>query len=309
MDAVGIAGWFFSLVTGSVLLTWLYNESRGSILVVALFHAAVAVAFTSDISSQYVVNAAGGLITFWGIVVLVATGPGYLSRRGKVVRLHDGGTVTDFVHRDRPVAPTAAGRSMLLNRLEAALMNNPVRALIQRRVEAPRLARMGGRLRGGTALEIGCGRGVGAEAILDVFGAQTVHGFDLDPRAIARARRRLAGRGGRARFWVGDAAAIAAPDQSYDAVFDFGVLHHLPQWRLGLAETCRVLRPAGCLYAEEVLASLVRQTRCFLAHPQEDRFDAAGFQLALADAGFQAIRCVELAHSVAWFVAIRGPAA
>lgn len=41
MNGAGIAGWFFSLVTGAVMLTWLYNGSRGSILVVALFHAAV----------------------------------------------------------------------------------------------------------------------------------------------------------------------------------------------------------------------------------------------------------------------------
>lgn len=85
MGAAGIAGWFFSLLTGAVLLTWLYNESRGSILVVALFHAAIDVAFTSDISSHFVVNAAGALITLWGIVVFIIMGPSHLSRRGKTV--------------------------------------------------------------------------------------------------------------------------------------------------------------------------------------------------------------------------------
>ena len=108
MDATGVAGWFFSLLTGAVLLTWLYNESRGSILVVSLFHAAVDVAFTSGISSPSVVNAAGALITFWGIIVLVAAGPRFLSRRGKMIRLDDDWAVTGFVHRDGQVAPTAA---------------------------------------------------------------------------------------------------------------------------------------------------------------------------------------------------------
>ena len=60
---------------------------------------------------------------------------------------------------------------MRLNRLEFALMNNPVRAAIQRHVEAPQLLRMGGPMAGGLALEIGCGRGFGAELILDVFKA------------------------------------------------------------------------------------------------------------------------------------------
>jgi len=100
MNAAGIAGWLFSLVTGAVLLTWLYNGSKGSLLVVALFHAAVDVVFTSAISSPSVITTAGALITVCGVMVLVATGPGYLSRRGKMVSLHDRGEVTGFVDRD-----------------------------------------------------------------------------------------------------------------------------------------------------------------------------------------------------------------
>ena len=106
MGAAGIAGWFFSLLTGAVLLTWLYNESRGSILVVALFHAAVDVAFTSGISSPSVVQATGGLVTLWGLIVLVAAGPRYLSRRGKMIRLDDDEAVTGFI-RAGHAAPAA----------------------------------------------------------------------------------------------------------------------------------------------------------------------------------------------------------
>ncbi len=86
MDALGVVGWLFSLLTGAVLLTWLYNESRGSILVVALFHGAVDVAFTSSVSSPFAVNVAGALITLWGVAVLLIAGPRHLSGRGKVVR-------------------------------------------------------------------------------------------------------------------------------------------------------------------------------------------------------------------------------
>jgi membrane protease YdiL (CAAX protease family) len=89
MDVAGVAGWFFSLLTGAVLLTWLYNESRGSILVVALFHATVDVAFTSESSSPLVVTIAGALITSWGIIVLIAAGPRYLARRDKMVAVVD----------------------------------------------------------------------------------------------------------------------------------------------------------------------------------------------------------------------------
>ena len=101
---------------------------------------------------------------------------------------------------------------MRLNRVEFALMNNPVRAAVQRRVEAKRFLEMGGAMHGGTALEIGCGRGVGVEIILDLFGAERVDAFDLDPRMVTRARARLSGYGSRVRVWVGDVSAIAAAD-------------------------------------------------------------------------------------------------
>jgi Methyltransferase domain len=78
-------------------------------------------------------------------------------------------------------------------------MNNPVRAAIPRHCEAPRLLRMGGPMRGGRALDVGCGRGVGTELILDVFGADSVDAFDLDLRMVARARTRLAAHGSRVR--------------------------------------------------------------------------------------------------------------
>ena len=73
MNAAGVAGWLFSLVTGAVLLTWLYNGSKGSLLVAALFHAAVDVAFTSAISSPLVVNIAGALITVCGVAGIQAS--------------------------------------------------------------------------------------------------------------------------------------------------------------------------------------------------------------------------------------------
>jgi membrane protease YdiL (CAAX protease family) len=106
MGAADIVGWFLSFLTGAVLLTWLYHESRGSLLVVALFHAAVDIVFTSDVSSQSVVTTAGTLITLWGIIVLVAAGPSYLSWRGKMIRLDQNASVTGFVHRGGHVALT-----------------------------------------------------------------------------------------------------------------------------------------------------------------------------------------------------------
>ena len=141
---------------------------------------------------------------------------------------------------------------MRLNRIEYPLMKNPIRAAIQRHVEAPRLCRMGGPMRGGQALELGCGWGVGTQLILELFGADAVDAFELGPRMAARARRRHAPRGSRVRVWVGDAPAISSPDASYNAVSDFGIIHHVPDWRRVLAEGHRVLKPGGRLYASSI---------------------------------------------------------
>ncbi|MEO7424541.1 MAG: CPBP family intramembrane glutamic endopeptidase [Fibrobacteria bacterium] len=105
MGAAGIAGWFFSLLTGAVLLTWLFNESHGSILVVALFHATVDIAFTSEMSTPFVVNAAGSVITIFGIAVLIFAGPRYLSRSGMVMRSRDKERVIEFMGRDGVIRP------------------------------------------------------------------------------------------------------------------------------------------------------------------------------------------------------------
>lgn len=196
---------------------------------------------------------------------------------------------------------------MILNRLEFLLMNNPIRAAMQRHVEAPIFLRMGGPLPGARVLEIGCGRGVGVELILDVFGAAAVDAFDLDPQMVALAERRLSSRGSRVRLWVGDAAAINAPEAAYDAVFDFGIIHHVPNWRGVLVEVHRVLRPGGLLLAEEPLAGVLNHPlmhRLF-AHPVHDRFDAADFRCALRASGLLPSREEHFWHTMFWFVAAK----
>ena len=169
---------------------------------------------------------------------------------------------------------------MKLNRIEKALMNNPVRAVIQRFHEAAMLERLGGRVTGQRALEIGCGRGVGTQIIFERFGAREVHGFDLDPDMVHRARHRLAAYpSDRLRVFVGDAENIEADDASYDAVFDFGIIHHVPHWQTAVSEVARVLKPGGLFFFEEVTKQALDRWfyRTFLKHPTTDRFTAKEF--------------------------------
>jgi SAM-dependent methyltransferase len=106
-------------------------------------------------------------------------------------------------------------------------------------------------------------------AILDVGGGTGVYadwlsrlGYRVhlvDPvtihveRAEARARQHL-GAGSEPAFTpvLGDARRLTEPDASFDAVLLFGPLYHLTERadrRVALAETRRVLRPGGLLFA------------------------------------------------------------
>lgn len=71
MEIGDIFGWLMSLLTGSILLTWLFNKSERSLLVCAVFHATIDIAFTSNIPDKGIINIAGIVITVWGIATLI----------------------------------------------------------------------------------------------------------------------------------------------------------------------------------------------------------------------------------------------
>lgn len=196
---------------------------------------------------------------------------------------------------------------MRLNRLEFALMNNPLRAAVQRHFEAARLLHLGGPMSGGTALEIGCGRGLGVKIILDLFGASFVDAFDFDPRMVQLARQQLRRQNRRTRLWVGSATEIPTRESTYDAVFDFGALHHVPDWRGALAEVHRVLKPGGRLYAEEMLSGFINHpiARRYFDHPRNDRFDAGEFCDGLSAAELELLGVNRWRRTIAWFTAAK----
>ena len=169
---------------------------------------------------------------------------------------------------------------MKMNRIEKLAMNNPIRALIQRYYETPLLERLGGRVEGMHVLEIGCGRGVGTEIIFKHFGAREIHSFDIDPDMVKKARKRLSNYSSeRLNLRVGDATAIDAEDKSFDAVFDFWIIHHIPDWQVAVSEIKRVLKPGGRLFFQEVTSKALNRLfyRLFLEHPKENRFSKQDF--------------------------------
>jgi ubiquinone/menaquinone biosynthesis C-methylase UbiE len=137
-------------------------------------------------------------------------------------------------------------------------------------------------------LEIGCGRGVGVEIIFERFGAARVTAIDMDPKMIERARRRLARYpADRLQLAIGEATAVSAPEASFDAVFDFGIIHHVPIWQQAISEVARVLKPGGLFFFEEVSRKGLNRWlyRTFLEHPRENRFSLDEFVAELERQG------------------------
>lgn len=111
---------------------------------------------------------------------------------------------------------------MKLNAIERAAMNNPLRAAHQHHREAAWFGRLaGGSLSGQHVLEVGCGRGVGVEVLLDRLDAAPVTAFDLDPAMVENAERRLHNCGAAVELSIGDACEIEQPSASVDAVVEF----------------------------------------------------------------------------------------
>lgn len=119
-----------------------------------------------------------------------------------------------------------------LSKIEFWAMNNAVRRWLQRNVELKVFQRFLKKqnidLNNKAILDAGCGSGYSTEIISKIFNPSKIIAFDLMPEQIKLAQKRRT-----------------------DAVFIFGVIHHVCSWKKALKEISRVLKNRGALLIEE----------------------------------------------------------
>jgi SAM-dependent methyltransferase len=141
--------------------------------------------------------------------------------------------------------------SMRLGSIEFMLMNNPFRRYIQKRIEFETfthfLVTRGINLKGKIIMDAGCGSGFSTELIFKRFAPAHLIAFDLMPEQVALARKRNI----QVDFFIGDVTDIQKCHRGCDAVFVFGIVHHIPGWQKALDEIAGALKSGGYLLIEE----------------------------------------------------------
>jgi ubiquinone/menaquinone biosynthesis C-methylase UbiE len=185
---------------------------------------------------------------------------------------------------------------MKLNWAERWVVNNPIR-VFQQYLEVKWLRQMMPLKTGMTILEVGCGRGAGAKLIHKTFKPSRLHILDLDIEMMHKAKKYLSSTSLHTlNLLVGDSVELPFKAGCLDALFGFGFLHHVPNWRQALLEITRVLKPGGMYYMEELYPSLYQNaiTKHILLHPEHDRFTSKDLRSEMHAAGLSLINAFEL---------------
>ena len=164
-----------------------------------------------------------------------------------------------------------------MNWAESIYINSRLRTKRLRTSVIPRLIALGGRTEGLEVLDIGCGPGECVVGEIEDFGASRVTAIDFDPKMVQRASGRLAEYGNRVVVIEGNVTDLPYENGSFDTVFNFAVLHHVPDWRAGLQEIARVLKVGGRLFSQDHdVANHDWLSRHLFVHPP-DRFTNVDF--------------------------------
>jgi SAM-dependent methyltransferase len=98
---------------------------------------------------------------------------------------------------------------------------------------------------GKKVLEIGVGQGT--DLMQFARAGAECYGADITQNHLSLTQRNFDLRGKAVDLREADATALPFPDNFFDCVYSFGVMHHIPEIEVVLAEAKRVLKPGGKL--------------------------------------------------------------
>jgi 2-polyprenyl-3-methyl-5-hydroxy-6-metoxy-1,4-benzoquinol methylase len=141
--------------------------------------------------------------------------------------------------RGAALADLAAARDLHMDMLREA--GRRADAHVARYMWARRFVRPGDRV-----LDAACGLGYGSRVLADGTLAESVHGVDVDPEAIAYAAEHYGADRSRLTFAAHDVASLGdLAAASFDVIVSFETVEHLPDPERFLADGRRLLTPGG----------------------------------------------------------------
>jgi ubiquinone/menaquinone biosynthesis C-methylase UbiE len=99
------------------------------------------------------------------------------------------------------------------------------------------------RWRGKKILEVGCG--TGTDLLQFARAGAEANAIDLSIHSVSLAKKRFELYGVNGNILEGDAEHLPFPDDTFDLVYSWGVIHHTPDTPAAVREIYRVLKPCG----------------------------------------------------------------
>ena len=144
-------------------------------------------------------------------------------------------------------------------------------------------------LRDADILEVGCGNGYAA-LLITAENPHSYTGLDVMPEQLEIARERGLKN---AVFIEGSADDLSRfPAQSFDAILDFCILHHVEGWRTFFDESRRVLKDGGSIYAADLSKRCIHMVDALLHwdHAEEALFTLQEFESEANRRGFATVK-------------------